>query len=368
MEKQLKKGKDTYIAFVDAEKAFDNVKWKKMFEILKTLGVTYNDRRAIYNIYKNQTAVIRIGDAEEEARIRKGVRQGCNLSPTIFNAYIEEAMVEWKEKVKTGVKVGGVTVNTLRFADDIAVIAESEQELQEMLNVMDQILNAEYNLKINKKKTKVMVCSRGEEKIVRIKLGDEVLEQVKQFSYLGSKITEDGRSKSEIISRIAQAKKAFQKKRDLLSCSKISIEIKKRFIQSYVWSVALYGCETWTIAAEEKRRLESFEMWCYRRMLKISWVDRVSNEEVLERAMVRKKLWKQIQIRRDKMIGHILRHDSLVKIIIEGSIEGKNFRGRPRMEYMTQIREDVSKSSFTAGKRMAQDRAEWRAAANQSID
>ena len=368
LEKQLKKGKDTYIAFVDAEKAFDNVEWKKMFETLRRLGVTYNDRRAIYNVYRKQTAVIRVGDAEEEAQIRKGVRQGCNLSPAIFNAYIEEAMTEWKEAVNTGVNVGGVIVNTLRFADDIAVLAESENDLQEMLQKMDQILNVGYNLRVNKKKTKVMVCSRNEGKSINIKLGDEMLEQVREFCYLGSKITEDGRSKREIISRIAQAKKSFQKKKTLLTSNNISTDVKKKFIQTYIWSVALYGCETWTIATEEQRRLEAFEMWCYRRMMKIPWVDKISNEEVLKRAMARRKLWKQIQTRRDKMVGHILRHDSLLKTIIEGNIEGKNARGRPRLEYMTQIREDVGKSSYTAMKRMAQHRAEWRAAANQSKD
>ena len=73
----------------------------------------------------------------------------------------------------------------------------------------------------------------------------------------------------------------------------------------YVWSVALYGSETWTIGVSEKKRLEAFEMWCYRRMLKIRWVDKVTNEEVLRQIDEERSVWKNIVKRRGRLIGHI---------------------------------------------------------------
>ena len=119
LEDRMKKNRPTVLAFVDLEKAFDNVNWNKLFEILKTTGIKYRERRLIYNLYKKQTAVIRIEGEEREAAVHKGVRQGCSLSPLLFNLYIEQAMQEIKEEYGKGVMVQGEEIKTLRFADDI---------------------------------------------------------------------------------------------------------------------------------------------------------------------------------------------------------------------------------------------------------
>ena len=87
---------------------------------------------------------------------------------------------------------------------------------------------------------------------------------------------EDG----EIKSRIAMAKAAFSKKK-ILFTSKLDLNLRKKLIKCYIWSMALYDAETWTLRAADQKYLESFEMWCWRRMEKISWTDRVRNEEVL---------------------------------------------------------------------------------------
>jgi hypothetical protein len=81
LEKIIDRNKKIYMAFVDLEKAFDNVDWNRMFEILKKIGVKYKDRRIIHSLYKNQMAVVKCGRIEKEAQIKKGVRQGCSLSP-----------------------------------------------------------------------------------------------------------------------------------------------------------------------------------------------------------------------------------------------------------------------------------------------
>lgn len=86
----------------------------------------------------------------------------------------------------------------------------------------------------------------------------------------------------------------------------MDLEVRKSFLKIYVWSIALYGGETWTISATEKRKLEAFEMWCYRKMLRIKWIDRITNEAVLNRIKEKKILWHTIKVRRAKMIGHLL--------------------------------------------------------------
>ncbi|VVC34843.1 Endonuclease/exonuclease/phosphatase,Reverse transcriptase domain [Cinara cedri] len=194
IEKRIRKDKPTYIAFVDVEKAFDN----------------------------KETAVIRFGETEEVARIRKGVRQGCNLSPSIFNAYIQEAIDIIREKIQLGIKINGRKIDMLRFADDIAVIAENEEDLQRMLRYMEETLLNELSTKINTQKTKVLVCSRNNNITTRIHLqNNQEIKQVEEFAYLGSIISKDGRSKKEIVKRICQAKIAFNKKRGLFTSKNI---------------------------------------------------------------------------------------------------------------------------------------------------
>jgi len=106
---------------------------------------------------------------------------------------------------------------------------------------------------------------------------------VHHFNYLGSKITEDNRCKDEILSRIAQAKRAFQNKKHLLTTNSMDLEVRKKFLKIYVWTIALYGCKTWKISAIENRKLEAFEMWCYRKLLRIKLIDRITKEAVLNR-------------------------------------------------------------------------------------
>jgi hypothetical protein len=134
-----------------------------------------------------------------------------------------------------------------------------------------------------------------------------------------------------------------------------------------VWNVALYGCETCTIDGTDERRFEALEMWCYRRM-KIPWVDRVSNKEVLKRAQEKRVLWNNRVQRRDRLIGHLLRHEGLLKTVTEGTVEGKRCRGRPRLSFIQQIVSDVRCNNYTEMKRLSESRREWRAASNRFTD
>ena len=114
----------------------------------------------------------------------------------------------------------------LRYADDIvALIADTEKDLKKTLTNMERTM-ARCPLKINKKKTKILVCSKRGEAKTNINLGKQKLEEVEEFSYLGSRITNDGRSKKEIVSSIAQAKRAFYKKKNLLTAENTSIVSK----------------------------------------------------------------------------------------------------------------------------------------------
>ena len=99
-------------------------------------------------------------------------------------------------------------------------------------------------------------------------------------------LTNDGRCTSEIKSRIAIAKAAFSKKKTLFT-NKLDLNLRKKLIKCYIWNMAFYGAETWTLRAADQKYLESFEKWCWRRVEKISLTDHVRNEEVLLESMSR---------------------------------------------------------------------------------
>ena len=119
------------------------------------------------------------------------------------------------------------------------------------------------------------------------------------------------------------AKEAFNKKWSLLTSKLSSLSLRKKLVKSYVWSIALYGAETWTHRKREKKYLESFEMWCWRRIENIKWSDRVTSVEVLRRVGEKKTILSVILRRKANWIGHILRHKGLIQEVIEGMDQWK---------------------------------------------
>jgi len=129
-ERSLQRGKDLCICFVDYEKAFDRVDWRKMMWMLKDIGVDWRDRNLIAKLYLGQRAVVRIdGELSGCCIIGQGVRQGCPLSPLLFNLYIQYVVNEALEDIQEGVKVGGVLIPTIRFADDQAMASHTVRGL-----------------------------------------------------------------------------------------------------------------------------------------------------------------------------------------------------------------------------------------------
>ena len=134
---------------------------------------------------------------------------------------------------------------------------------------------------------------------------------------------------------------AFSKKKTLFT-RKLDLNLRKKVIKCYIWSVVLYGAETWTLRAADQKYLESFVMWCWRRMEKISWTDHVRNEEVLLRVREQRNILHEIRKGKANWIGHILRRNCLLKRVIKGKIKGEmevtRRRGRNIRSYWMTLR------------------------------
>ena len=145
----------------------------------------------------------------------------------------------------------------------------------------------------------------------------------------------------------------FNSKQKLLCSSSINLENKKMLLKTYLWSIAMYGWETWTFGEAERKRLNAFEMWSYRWMRIIKWMDRITNEEVLGRIGERKTLWKSLQKRRGQRWWgtHWDTGDCLGDDILEGEVGKK--RGRPRLKYFDQIIGEMGCETFREVKELA---------------
>src|SRR5215469_15149200 len=239
------------------------------------------------------------------------------MSPDLFNLYSETIMREIKEL--EGIRLNWYNINNITYADDTVLVANSEGKLQGLLNVLNEVSERK-GLKINKSNTEVMVISRAViNPRVNIRIEDNLGKQVSRFNYLGSLINEDGRCEDEIRKIINKAKCAFNKMKNFLTNSKVSIETIKRFVRCYVWSTLVYGCESWTLRKTDVSKIQAAEMWFWRRLLKVSWIERISNEIILERMNSSREIKKQIRQKRLTFLGHILKEQKLETIVLTGT-------------------------------------------------
>ena len=196
-----------------------------------------------------------------------------------------------------------------------------------------------------------------------VRIGEQVLEEVDSFCYLGSIIDRNGGTEADVKSRIGKAQAAFLALRKVWKTRDISLKTKLKLFNSNVKSVLLYGCETWNASKSCIRKVQVFINQSLRKILRIGWMDKIKNEEVWKRAGQR-PVEEEIGKRRWRWMGHTLRkeNNSIPKKALDWNPQGKRTRGRPRLTWR-RIREgDVERSgkSWKEIKKIAQDRKEWK--------
>ena len=192
------------------------------------------------------------GDVGEWFRTAVGVRQGCLLSPTLFNIFLERIITDAPEDHQGTVSIGGRTITNLRFADDIDGLSGKEEELASLVDRLDKT-SAAFGMEINAEKTKLMT-NNAKGISLDITINGEKLDGVDSFKYLGAVVTDQG-SKPEVLSRISQTTAALARLKSIWSDKQISLSSKIRLMRSLVISVLLYACETWTLTADILKKL-----------------------------------------------------------------------------------------------------------------
>ena len=213
----------------------------------------------LINLYVGQEATVKTGyGTTDRFQKGKGVRQGCILSPCLFNLYAEYIIRNAElEEAQAGIKIAGRNINNHRYADDTTLMAESEEELKSLsMTVKEE--SEKVGLKLNIQETKIMASSP----IASWQIGGETVGTVADFIFLGSKISADGDCSHELKRRLLLGRKVMTNLDSILKSRDITLPTKVHLVKATVFPVVMYGCESWTVKKAERRRIDGFELWC----------------------------------------------------------------------------------------------------------
>ena len=233
-----------YFCFIDYTKAFDGVDHSKLWKILKEMGISDHLTCLLRNLYADQEAKVRTEHGTMDwFQTGKGLCQGCILSPCLFNLYEEYIMQNAElDEAQAGIKIAGRNISNLRYADDITLLAESEEELKSLLMEVKE-KSEKAGLKLNIQKMKIVAS----DPITSWQIDGETMEIVTNFIFLGSKIAADGDCSHEIKRCLLLGRKAMTNLDSILKSRDITLWTKVCLVKAMVFPVVTYGCESWTI-------------------------------------------------------------------------------------------------------------------------
>src|ERR1700712_2607442 len=283
VEQSLEFQSPLYLVFVDFEKAFDRIDREAIWNTLAKRNIPAKIIRLIRALYENAScSVLHCGKLSDEFTVKTGVRQGCVLSPLLFITVLDEVLRETVQRGQQGIWwTLTKKLDDLDFADDVCLLSNSIGGMQAKLRRLYSA-GLKRGLKINIGKTKLMRINTNNSTPVEI--NGAVIEEVSEFCYLGSMMSTNGGTAEDIHSRITKARAVYGGLSNVWNADTLNIRTKMRIFNACVLSVLLYGSETWRIVGSEVAKAQVFVNRCLRRIHRVFYPNRISNDELHARA------------------------------------------------------------------------------------
>ena len=343
------------IGFVNYEKAFDSLDHQSLLHALDKQISDGKYIRLIKAIYREPSARVHLESTTTEAfKILKGVRQGDPISPKLFTAAMKDVFrnLDWQSN---GILVDGEYLTHLRFADDILLVSHDPLELQTMIRELNEE-SIKAGLKMNIKKTKVMMCNRLQNNTITV--DGKTIEKVDHYTYLVKNISLENETSGEVKRRIQLSWAKFGKLGFIFRDKDLPLSLKKPIFNQCIIPVLSYGSETWTTTKKLEKKLRVTERAMERIMVGVTRKDRVRNTDLRERTKVR-DIIQDIKTKQWRWAGHLARRQDnrWTHIITEWTPRTyTRRRGRQSRRWM----DDIRGSQGVTWMRAARDRTRWK--------
>ena len=348
LEKWTEGQKAVHCAFIDLEKAYDRVPREELWECLRLAETSECYIRIIQDMYDGATTTVRsAAGLTEEFKVGVGLHQGSALSPFLFVVIMDRLTENIRKDAPWD----------MLFADDIVLCRQNHRELEEDLEIWRNALERR-GLKVSRSKTEYMRVG-GVDDGEELKLQEEKVKKAKNFKYLGSTVSNDGRCEEEVRRRIQAGWMSWRKVSGVLCDRKLSAKVKGKIYKSVVRPAMLYGMETVAVTERQMGKMEVAELKMVRWALGVTRKDKIRNEYVRGTAKIA-KLGEKLRNVRLRWYGHVKRReeDYVGKRMMEMAVPGRRKRGRPRRRWMDLVREDMERVGAREGDEV--DRVKWR--------
>ena len=372
-----------HLCFVDLTKAYDSVDRSALIAILKSYRVPNHLTDIIKDMYTETWCQVRTTEGcSEDFKVESGVRQGCVLSPLLFNCVMDRILRETLEMSGGGWNIeytttGGLfltyrdktpattCIQNVQYADDLTLVAERAKEMQHMVDELDRACTR-WGMAINGTKTKILNVGEQTDNHQTITLKGNILEEVDSFSYLGSEVGQTARVDRDVGARLEKGTTVYQMwRRKVFRSQNLSKETKIRVFRTLVMSVLLYGAETWAANQQDIRRLHAFQMKALRDIVGVTLWDRRRNEDILKETG-ETPVEEQLRQRRLQWFGHLQRMPDHrpQKQVMKCRPQGKKRKpGGTSLRWMDVINRDLSR--ITNWQEAVKDRKQWRVTIHQ---